>query len=202
MIHRGGSFDDFAQRYVKRYGRNLERGKLNDALRRQMTNALRGEGVDKPLLDLDESSELEMKVMKTLSRIPRGEVRTYAWLAEQVGKPRAVRAIANYVARNIVPIVVPCHRVVPSAGGIGQYAFGSAMKRVLLEREGVDVDELERLGREHVRYIGSRTTNIVCFPTCKDARRIRDENRVSFHAAGEAIEKGFRPCRRCQPFAA
>ena len=63
MIHRGGSFDDFAQRYVKRYGRNLERGKLNDALRRQMTNALRGEGVDKPLLDLDESSELEMKVM-------------------------------------------------------------------------------------------------------------------------------------------
>ena len=106
------------------------------------------------------------------------------------------------MARNIVPIVVPCHRVVPATGGVGNYAFGSKVKRDLLAREGVDVDALEALAKQHVRYIGSRTTNIVCFPTCKDARRIRDENRVSFHAAGEAIEKGFRPCRRCQPFAA
>src|SRR5438477_12061844 len=200
MIHRGGTLQEFSQRYARRYGRPLERGKLAGALRKQVSDALRGEGVDKPQLDLAEASDLEMKVMQVLARIPRGEVRTYSWLAESVGKPRAVRAVANYVARNIVPFVVPCHRVVPAVGGIGNYAFGSAAKRELLRSEGVDVDALDALGRQGVRYVGSKTTNIVCFPTCKDARRIREENRVPFHAAAEAIEKGFRPCRRCQPF--
>ena len=118
------------------------------------------------------------------------------------GPPRAVRAVGNILAHNAVPFVVPCHRVVPSAGGIGNYAFGSSVKRELLRREGVDVDGLEALGREHVRYIGSKTTKIVCFPTCGDATRIREENRVPFREAGEATERGFRPCRKCQPFAA
>ena len=200
MIHRGGTLQEFSQRYARRYGRPLERGKLAGAQRVADLLAQRAEGVDKPQLDLAEASDLEMKVMQMLARIPRGEVRTYSWLAEHVGRPRAVRAVANYVARNIVPFVVPCHRVVPAVGGIGNYAFGSAAKRELLRSEGVDVDALDALGREGVRYVGSKTTNIVCFPTCKDARRIREENRVPFHAAAEAIEKGFRPCRRCQPF--
>jgi O-6-methylguanine DNA methyltransferase len=149
----------------------------------------------------EEATELEREVLNTLSSIPRGEVRTYAWVARQVGRPKAVRAVGNILANNVVPIVVPCHRVVPTAGGIGNYAFGSAAKRELLKREGVDVDALEALDREGVRYIGSKTTKIVCFPTCKDARRIREENRVPFHTETEALEKGFRPCRRCQPFA-
>ena len=76
------------------------------------------------------------------------------------------------------------------------------LKRALLEREGVDVEELERLGREHVRYIGSRTTHIFCFPTCKDANRIRESNRVPFRDADDALEHGYRPCRTCQPVAA
>jgi len=202
MIHRGGTLEEFRQRYAHRYGRPLERGKLTGALRKQVTDALHGEGVDKPQLDCCESSDLEVKVMKVLSRIPRGEVRTYGWIAQQVGQPRAVRAVANTIARNIVPFVVPCHRVVPATGGVGNYAFGSPVKRELLRREGVDVEALDELAREGVRYIGSKTTNIVCFPTCKDAKRIREENRVPFHDAAEAIECGFRPCKRCMPFAA
>jgi hypothetical protein len=113
-----------------------------------------------------------------------------------------VRAVGTICARNAVPLVVPCHRVVPASGGVGNYAFGSAAKRELLQREGVDVEALETLGRKGVRYIGSRTTKIVCVPTCKDAKRIREENRVAFRAADQATEKGFRPCLRCQPFAA
>jgi hypothetical protein len=101
-----------------------------------------------------------------------------------------------------VPLVVPCHRVVPTAGGVGNYAFGTPMKRELLRREGVDVDSLEKLAKGGVRYIGSRTTKIVCFPTCRDAKRIREENRVPFRGAEQAKEKGFRPCLHCQPFAA
>jgi O-6-methylguanine DNA methyltransferase len=195
----GRSLDDLRSWYAKRYGRSLERAALPEPLRKQVIAALRGEGVDKPAIDFGDASELERSVLGTLSRIPKGEVRSYSWLAEQVGKPRAVRAVANVVARNCIPFIVPCHRVVPAGGGVGNYAYGSRMKRDLLRREGVDVDQLEELAREGVRYIGSRTTKIFCFPTCRDARRIREENRVPFHEVNEATKKGFRPCRRCQP---
>lgn len=196
------SLDELRSRYAKRYGRALCEGTMPAALRKQVTSALRGEGVDEPKVDLDAANDLEHDVLQTLTRIPRGQVRTYAWVARQAGRPRAVRAVANIIAKNVLPFVVPCHRVVPSSGGIGQYAFGSAMKRALLEREGVDVDELERLGREHVRYIGSRTTHIFCFPTCKGAIRILDNNRVPFRDADDALEHGYRPCRVCQPVVA
>lgn len=202
MIHRGGSEDEFRGRFTKRYSRPLEPAPLPDRLRNQVESALRGEGTAEPLVDWgDEATELEREVLGTLTRIPRGEVRTYAWVARQIGRPRAVRAVGNILAKNFVPIVVPCHRVVPTSGGIGNYAFGSAAKRELLRREGVDVDTLDALAKEGVRYIGSKTTKIVCFPTCKDAKRIREENRVPFSGEDEALKKGFRPCRRCQPFA-
>ena len=196
------SLDELRTHYAKRYGRALCEGTMPAALRRQVAAALKGDGVDAPKVDLESANDLEHDVLQMLTRIPRGQVRTYAWVARQVGRPRAVRAVANIIARNVVPFVVPCHRVVPSAGGIGNYAFGSAMKRALLEREGVDVEQLERLAREHVRYIGSRTTKIFCFPTCKDANRIRENNRVPFRDADDAMEHGYRPCRTCQPVAA
>lgn len=203
MIHRGGSEEEFRARFARRYSRPLEPAPLPDKLRRQVENALRGEGTAEPLVDWgEEATELEREVLETLERIPRGEVRTYAWVARQIGRPRAVRAVGNILAKNFVPIVVPCHRVVPASGGIGNYAFGPAAKRELLRREGVDVDSLEALERDGVRYIGSKSTKIVCFPTCKDARRIRGENRVPFRGEAEALKKGFRPCMRCQPFAA
>lgn len=202
LIHRG-TFEEFCATYKGRGGCTLTPGRLPDALRRQVDAAIEGRGVDKPRIDWSEDlSPLERKVLGTLTRIPRGEVRTYEWVARQAGRPKAVRAVGTICAKNSVPFVVPCHRVVPATGGVGNYAFGSALKRELLRREGVDVDSLEQLGREHVRYIGSKTTKIACFPTCRDAKRIRDGNRVPFRAAQQALEKGFRPCRRCQPFAA
>ena len=198
-----GSYEEFSAAYAKRYGRCLKAGTLPDALRKQVVSALEGAGVAKPRVDWsDELTPLERDVLGLLPKIPRGEVRTYEWVARQVGRPRAVRAVGSILARNAVPLVVPCHRVVPSTGGIGNYAFGSPMKRELLRREGVDVDALDELSKGGIRYVGSRTTKIVCFPTCRDAKRIREENRVPFRGAGQAIEKGFRPCLHCQPFAA
>ena len=195
------SLDDLRDAYQKRYGRPLERREIPERLRNLVAAALSGGDVGDPKLDID-ASDLEEQVMRKLMEIPRGEVRTYSWLAAQIGKPKAVRAVANYVARNIIPFVVPCHRVVPASGGVGDYAYGGKMKRDLLKREGVDVDALEDLAREGVRYIGSKTTKIFCFPTCRDARRIREDNRVPFHDADEARQEGFRPCKRCQPIAA
>lgn len=202
LIHRGTQ-EEFQAAHAARYCRTLKPGTLPDALRRQVTDALQGEGVRNPVVEWDdELSSLERDVLNTLTRIPRGEVRTYEWLARQVGRPKAVRAVGSVCARNAVPFVVPCHRIVPSTGGVGHYAFGSAMKREMLRREGVDVDALDTLAKNRVRYIGSRTTKIVCFPTCRYVGTIREENRVPFRAAGDATEKGFRPCLRCQPFAA
>lgn len=202
MISDADSIDDVRQPYAKKYGRVLEKGSIPDALRRQVIAAMSGEGVDTPKVDLDAANDLEHDVLQLLTRIPRGEVRTYAWVARQVGRPRAVRAVANVIARNTVPYVVPCHRVVPSSGGIGKYIFGTPTKRALLEREGVDVDQLDALAKEHIRYIGSRTTKIFCFPTCRDAKRIQEKNRMPFRDADDALESGYRPCRHCQPVAA
>ncbi len=202
MIHLGGSKEDLQKVYARRFGRELQAGELPARLRKQVIAALAGQGVDKPAVDLADLGDFEKKVLEILTRIPSGEVRTYSWVARQAGRPKAVRAVGNICAHNVVPFVVPCHRVVPSGGGIGQYAFGTPIKRALLRREGVPVDELEDLGRHGVRYIGSRTTGIYCFPTCRDARRIREENRIVFHDEQEAAKKGFRPCKRCQPLAA
>jgi O-6-methylguanine DNA methyltransferase len=202
MITIGPSPEEFRELYARRFGREIVAASLPERLRKQVVDALSGEGVDKPVVDFADCGEFERKVLEILTRIPRGEVRTYTWVACQAGNPKAVRAVGNICARNVVPFVVPCHRVVPASGGIGNYAFGSPAKRALLEREGVPIDELDELARHRVRYIGSKTTNIFCFPTCKDALRIREENRVPFHDEQEAARKGFRPCKRCQPVAA
>lgn len=78
------------------------------------------------------------KVWAALRAIPRGEVRTYAEIARAIGHPRAYRAVANACAANPHPIVVPCHRVVPAGGGVGNYSYGGPKKkRALLASEGV-----------------------------------------------------------------
>jgi methylated-DNA-[protein]-cysteine S-methyltransferase len=76
-------------------------------------------------------------VLETLhDSVPRGQVVTYGTLADRAGNPRAFRAAATACARNPVPIFVPCHRVLPSSGGIGNYGGGPERKRALLELEG------------------------------------------------------------------
>jgi methylated-DNA-[protein]-cysteine S-methyltransferase len=76
-------------------------------------------------------------VLETLHRdVGSGEVVTYGALARRAGNPRAYRAAATACARNPVPILVPCHRVLPGSGGIGAYGGGEHRKRALLELEG------------------------------------------------------------------
>ena len=76
-------------------------------------------------------------VLDTLHRqVHRGEVVTYGELAQQAGNPRAVRAVGTACATNPVPIVVPCHRVLPASHKLGNYGGGPERKRVLLTLEG------------------------------------------------------------------
>lgn len=74
-------------------------------------------------------------VLKITARIPYGEVRSYRWVAERLGKPKAMRAVGNALARNPIPIIIPCHRVVRSDGTLGGYALGLNWKRRLLVLE-------------------------------------------------------------------
>lgn len=87
------------------------------------------------LCDLDRLSPFTRAVLKATAEIPYGEVRSYRWIAEKIGKPGAARAVGNALARNPIPIIIPCHRVVRSDGTIGGFALGAGWKKRLLALE-------------------------------------------------------------------
>jgi AraC family transcriptional regulator of adaptative response/methylated-DNA-[protein]-cysteine methyltransferase len=93
---------------------------------------------DEPALDLPidvQATAFQWKVWRALQRIPYGETRAYSDVARNIGKPTAVRAVARACATNPVALVVPCHRVVPAAGGTGGYRWGQDRKARLLAAE-------------------------------------------------------------------
>ena len=106
--------------------------------RAQLERYLRGEltgfdvSVDLRLVP----SEFYRDVLRAARRIPRGRVATYGAVAAATRRPGAVRAAGTALGRNPVPIVVPCHRVVPASGGIGNYGGGTPLKDWLLRLEG------------------------------------------------------------------
>ena len=98
--------------------------------------------------DLRSVTEFERAVLSKALEIPRGEVRTYGWIAAEIGHPAAVRAVGSALRKNPVPVLIPCHRVVRSDGHIGQYALGgSDAKRLILAADGLESAEIERLAR-------------------------------------------------------
>ena len=151
-------------------------------------------------LDLSAVTPFRRAVLEVTGSIPRGEVRSYGWLARHVGKPGAARAVGSAMSSNPVPLIVPCHRVVRSDGHIGAYSLGGPENKwTLLRDEGADPERLEELASAGVRYVGSDTTNVFCVPTCRAARRISSAHRVAFAAVDAATVAGFRPCRVCRP---
>ncbi len=153
VLAAGRSFESFVWSHFKRFGKELRRSELPDALEQQVRDALAGRGVEKPQVDLSALPDFERRVLETLISIPNGELRSYGWVAREAGRPEAVRAVGNVCAHNPVPLVVPCHRVVPAAGGLGDYGFGPEMKRRLLEREGVDLERVERMEQAKAKYV-------------------------------------------------
>ena len=142
-------------------------------------------------------------VWRACMNIPRGQVRTYKWVAEQIGRPGAYRAVGNALGKNPFAPIVPCHRVVRSDGLLGEYSMGATdNKRRLLESEGLDVDAIQDLAARGIRYVGSDTTHIYCHPSCRDAARITATHRVEFKSARAAAQSGYRACKRCRPAAA
>ena len=80
-------------------------------------------------------TEFEKKVLDEVLKIPLGEVRTYKWIANKIGTPRAYRAVGAALRRNPYPLFIPCHRVVRSDGKAGGYSLGSDLKKDLINLE-------------------------------------------------------------------
>ncbi len=80
-------------------------------------------------------TSFQRKVFKAVSQIPFGQRRSYKWVAQRAGHPRAVRAAASVLKKNKNLFVVPCHRVVKSDGSIGGYVLGKEIKKMLLDLE-------------------------------------------------------------------
>ena len=87
-------------------------------------------------LDWSGITPFRRQVLEECARIPAGEVRSYGWLAEKVGRPRSARAVGRVMATNPWPLFVPCHRVVGSDGSLHGYGGGLPMKEALLRAEG------------------------------------------------------------------
>ncbi|MDX2027737.1 MAG: methylated-DNA--[protein]-cysteine S-methyltransferase [Alphaproteobacteria bacterium] len=81
-------------------------------------------------------TEFQRKVWQALASIPKGKTLSYAEVAKRIGRPKAVRAVGTACGANPVALIVPCHRVIASNGGLGGFGGGLTMKRALLESEG------------------------------------------------------------------
>lgn len=139
-------------------------------------------------VDLSQVPAFERGALEIAARIPYGEVRSYKWIAEQLGKPGAARAVGSAMASNPVPIIVPCHRVVKTDGGLGGYSFGLLRKEALLNLE-----------RSITPYIGCLTTKLFCRRGCHAEQRIGEGNRIKFFSPADAGASGYRPCSICRP---
>ena len=86
-------------------------------------------------LDWTLAGAFQRRVLEATREIPFGETRPYAWVARAIGQPKAYRAVGNALARNPIPIIIPCHRVIASDGSLGGYGGGLALKQKLLQLE-------------------------------------------------------------------
>jgi methylated-DNA-[protein]-cysteine S-methyltransferase len=119
--------------------RVLEAAAPLDEARRELELYFEGKLTDFELpLDWQLSKDFRRRALRAISRIPYGQTRTYTQIATSAGNERAVRAAGSACGSNPIPVVVPCHRVLRSSGGLGGYAGGLPMKEALLSLEATD----------------------------------------------------------------
>jgi len=113
-------------------------GSLPYNLKRQLQRYAAGKPVRWNIpIDLSSGTIFQRKVWRVLAKIPWGETRSYGWVAQKVGKPKASRAVGTACGANPVPVIIPCHRVIAGDGSLGGFGGGLPMKRRLLAVEGV-----------------------------------------------------------------
>jgi len=118
-----------------------------DAIADSIKVCLEGEEVKFFLRDVDLSqcTKFQLSILRAQYAIPRGSVSTYGLIAAHVGAPGGARAVGNVMATNPFPLIIPCHRTVLSNLHIGGFQSGIKMKRALLEKEGIMVNDAGRV---------------------------------------------------------
>jgi len=147
-------------------------------------------------------SEFERAVLEATADIPYGAVASYAGLARRIGKPSAVRAVAQALRWNPLPIVVPCHRVIGTSGRLTGYAGDKlGLKQQLLSVEGVKLRPGRGdlgIAREAMYALGEGETQY-CLPTCGDIGTRSLSLVTLFASRVDAESRGLTPCTDCRP---
>jgi methylated-DNA-[protein]-cysteine S-methyltransferase len=128
--------DDVVERAQRRLHRRVIPGEAPSWLLRAIDGFFSTWTMDDALVDISDLTPFEQAALRAAARIPPGEVRSYSWVAMQIGRPKAARAVGRVMARNPLPLLFPCHRVVDSSGELHDYYYGLEMKARLLEMEG------------------------------------------------------------------
>ena len=148
------------------------------------------------------TSDFARAVLQTTAAIPYGAVASYAGVARRIGKPSAVRAVAQALRWNPLPIVVPCHRVIGTSGRLTGYAGDKLdLKQQLLTVEGVQLHAARRdfsVARERMYALGEGETEY-CLPTCGSIGTRSLAEVTLFASRADAESGGFAPCGSCRP---
>jgi O-6-methylguanine DNA methyltransferase len=119
----------------------ISRAPLPTTISEVLDRYFAGEPVDPTVLPVRiAGTKFQRRAWEALRQVPRGQIRTYAGLAQDVRSPRAMRAVGTAMASNPIPIAVPCHRVVAAGLALGGFSGGLERKKILLELEGVKVE--------------------------------------------------------------
>jgi O-6-methylguanine DNA methyltransferase len=190
----------YERRFATRHGRGLLRAEPPTDWARHIAEAMEAGTPGRLPVDLRSRTPFEVKVLRIAASIPRGEVRPYGWLAREADRPDAARAVGSTMARNPIPLIIPCHRVVRSDGHLGEYSLGGPHNKVdLLSHEGVDLGHLIELAEHHVRVQGDPSTGVYCHPSCHVIRGSGQWNILDFKSTAAARAAGLQPCLECRP---
>ena len=147
-------------------------------------------------------SDFQRQVLQATAEVPYGTVVTYQGIAETIGQPKAVRAVAQALRHNPVPIHIPCHRVIGSDGNLTGYAGNLiGIKKQILEVEGIPVVKTTKglsILKQHM-YVGWRHDRCFCRPDCSSLQDQSAGDRAFIPSRTRAEEMGYVPCDRCRP---
>jgi methylated-DNA-[protein]-cysteine S-methyltransferase len=147
-------------------------------------------------------SDFQRQVLQATAEVPYGTVVTYQGIAEAIGQPKALRAVAQALRHNPVPIHIPCHRVIGSDGTLTGYAGNLiAIKKQVLEVEGIPVVETTKglsIPKQRM-YIGWRHDRCFCRPDCSSLQDQSAGDRAFIPSRTRAEAMGYMPCDMCRP---
>jgi O-6-methylguanine DNA methyltransferase len=157
--------------------------------------------LDWPLDDRLVHSPFQRAVLQVTADIPYGATMSYQGVAAALGRPQAVRAVAQALRGNPLALVIPCHRVIGSQGHLTGYAGGLETKSRLLAQEGIPLQRCSGgtvVDRAHM-YVGWRTERAYCRPQCPSLMALPPGDMLLLSPRALNVQSDFTPCSVCHP---